>query len=580
MNGGPLVASSARGDAPAGGAARAASGHLAGALVTGGLVMVIACNALLAANDVRVLRAGLAAVAYPFELDFAEGLVLTSTRALADGHAVYPPPETLPARISNYTPLYYAAAAALGTLVGDYLAAGRAVSLASALLAAALLALLSWRATDRLAGRWVRAATSAFAGLAFLQISYTASWAALMRVDLLAVLLAVAGVVVFGTTAARGRQVYWCLLPLLAAAYTKQTTLAAAGAVVVAMALSDLRRGLALGGAFAVAGLLLAGTLQVVTQGGFAFHVLSGNVHPYSLHQVASLLQDIAIRYPVLVALAAVSVPGLLTSVPHSSFGTALRAAPGAPEARLESRRAYTRTALGAYLPLAGLAALTAGKLGAEVNYFIELMAVVCACTAVTLADALQPVHAGAEPSAARAVVAFAVPALLLWQIGRVAPPASIESIEVPPAAEQTQVAELVEIIRRADGPVLSEDLTLLNLAGKPIAYQPFDLAQLVRRRVRDETPLIAALDKGALGFVVLRFDVRTPPPIALSRFTPAMIDAIRARYVLVSTYPGYWLYAPKALPGATHASPLRERGRSTRAAHAAPPRQRDEAFS
>src|SRR5215470_9044165 len=124
----------------------AAAPRLARLLFALGLAALLVADGLLVANDAQVLRAARAAIACPFELDFAEGLVLVPTRALAGRRALYPPVADAPASISNYTPVYYAAAAALGAILADDLRAGRVLSLASALLAAAVLAALAWRA--------------------------------------------------------------------------------------------------------------------------------------------------------------------------------------------------------------------------------------------------------------------------------------------------------------------------------------------------------------------------------------------------------------------------------------------------
>ncbi len=521
---------------PAPGGARAALRRMARQLPAFGLAALVIVDAVLLVNGAQVVRAGGAAVTYPFELDFGEGLVLVPTRALASGDSLYPPAAGFPTRISNYTPVYYAASAALGSALGDALAAGRALSLASTVLAAIVLAALAWRAIDPDPGRVIRRLAAASAGLAFLQISYTASFAALMRVDALAVLFAFAGVLVFCITAAHGRRVYWCLVPLVLALYTKQSTVAAAAACVLTLARNTPRRGLALGAAFAAAAGLATSALQLASHGGFAFHVITANLHPYSWDQTASFLQDIAIHYPVLVALAVAGVPGLLASLP--------RRVPADSPSR-PAVRSWTRAVLGAYLPLAALISLTVGKLGAEVNYLIELMGVIGVCAAIAVADALGAAAARplARPSA---LAALAVPALLLWQVTWLSPPRTIELPELRSADQRAALSRLVELVRRADGPVLSEDLTLLSLADKPTVFEPFNMTQLMYAQVRDEAPFLAALDGGGFRLIVLGFDLRHPPPLAITRFSPAMLDRIAQRYTLLAAFPDHWVYRPR----------------------------------
>ncbi|MBM4434879.1 MAG: DUF2029 domain-containing protein, partial [Chloroflexi bacterium] len=109
---------------------------------------------------------------------YGEGAVAHAALLLRDGSA-YRDVSGLVA--ANYPPLYLALAS-----LGEPLQAGRAISIASALAAAAVLA---WRAWD--AGA-LRAMT---VGLSWLALAPVATWAAAVKPDLLAVALTLAGVV-------------------------------------------------------------------------------------------------------------------------------------------------------------------------------------------------------------------------------------------------------------------------------------------------------------------------------------------------------------------------------------------------
>jgi hypothetical protein len=211
-----------------GGSVASAARRIAPRLPAIGLALLLLVNVLLTTNAIHVLRAGLAAISYPFELDFAEGLLLTATRAMADGRRSIrrrrrsPAPSATTRRCTTRWSRCWASAVRI-----TWRWAGPS----------------RWRVRCWRRSCWPRSPgkrssrrrgdslvllAAACAGMAFLQISYTASFAALMRVDLLAVLFAFTGVLVFGATAARGRRVYWCLIPLVLALYTKQSTIAAA----------------------------------------------------------------------------------------------------------------------------------------------------------------------------------------------------------------------------------------------------------------------------------------------------------------------------------------------------------------
>lgn len=489
---------------------------------------------VLLANGWRVIEAARAAIAYPFELDFAEGLVLTSTTALRAGEGLYPPPSGAPTRISNYPPLYYVATALLSREV-DALAAGRLLSLLATLVAAAALGVLAWLAAPPTIPGAARLAVVALAAAAFVQVSYTASWAALMRVDALAVALAFLGVAVFGVTARRGAAVYASAPLFVLACFTKQTTVAAAAACIVTLARRDRRRALGLAGAIAIMIGVSAAALQIGSGGGFWYHVVSGNLHAFNWRQLAAYVQDAATRYPVLIALAFAALPRLLGALPTSA---------GAADAR-----AWTRAAIGAYLPLAALVAATVGKRGAEANYLIEVMGVVCVAAAVAIGDAFEPRGpTGLEASRAARGAVVAVAALLLWQVAWVAPPRSVEVVEVPAPATWAARQSIVDRVRGADGAVLSEDLVLLARAGKPVRYQPFDVAQIMYRDRALERPMVADIAARRFALIALHFDARNPPPIALDRFTPAMLEAVRCAYTAERVDHDYWLYTPSPL--------------------------------
>jgi hypothetical protein len=328
--------------------------------------------------------------------------------------------------------------------------------------------------------------------------------------------------------------VYWCLVPFLLAAYTRQTTMAAPAACVLTMALASPRRGVQLGATFAAAVAVVGVVLQIETHGGFAFHVVVGNLQPFRWDQAASFLQDIAIHYPVWTAFAVAIAPTLAASLQGGIENSAGR----------YSACDWTRTALGIYLAFAVLISLTVGKLGADVNYLIELMGVICVCAAVAIGEALAATRR--QQSDTDAITGFAVSALVLWQVIGLAPRDTLERIEVPPPAQQTRLAALLDEVRRADGPVLSEDLILLSRADQPIRFDPFNATQLIYAHALDQTPLIDALQRAEFPLVVLRFDVRVPPQLAFDRFPPAAIEVLRTRYQIVSQIPGYWLYKPR----------------------------------
>jgi hypothetical protein len=483
-----------------------------------GLVLVLSLDAA------RLVRDCAEAFTYPFELDYGEGPIFDQTRRLIAGERIYRPIDRPPYAISNYPPVYHVVSGVLGLLVGDVLAAGRLVSFASAVAIAVLIGLFVRRVANPGAGKLARGTAAVVAGLLFLRAPYTAIWAPLMRVDLLADLWAFAGVYVFAFARDGRRRVAVPAILFLLAIFTKQSTLAAPAACVIVAAVLDRRRMARLVAWLTGGGLFVLAFLSLTSSGEFYSHVVTANNNLFHWTQALAFLQDLAIRHPVELALAWVAMPRLL-----------VRPAAADPAG-------WGRPLLAAYLVTSFLACLTAGKIGSEINYLIEHVAVLATCVGITLAEAFAATGGRRKVGFA----ALAVPALLLAYIGTARQRGTLESTQVPPARTQREIEHVLARIERAPGAVLSEDMTLLVRAGKPIEFQPFEMTQLARQGLWNPAPLLQRVAAREFSLIVLRFDARTPPDWKFRRFPDVMLELIRNHYVLVENVNGYWLYEPK----------------------------------
>ena len=149
------------------------------------------------------LRCASAVLAYPFGVDYGEGIVWQQA-LLIPGPRMYGPIDQMPFIVFHYPPLYHLASRGVMALGVDPLAAGRAVSLAAT---AVIVLCIAWLVAADLSGRVGRSAVLVGAVVgALLPISFrpVAFWFDLMRVDMLAIALAFLGVV-FAVRASGGR---------------------------------------------------------------------------------------------------------------------------------------------------------------------------------------------------------------------------------------------------------------------------------------------------------------------------------------------------------------------------------------
>ncbi len=472
-------------------------------------------------------------VAYPYPLDYGEAPLVDQAMRMVAGQqmqsvqrmqfirGVYrrdisSPPYT----ISNYPPLYVLTLTPFVGLFGPNFWAGRAISTTCALASGAALALIIHTHTrDRLA--------AAISGLLFLAVPYVVHWSSLLRIDLLALACSLVGLYFL----VRWPSARWSMISagllLLAAIYTRQSyALAAPLAAFVWLLVRDWRRALglaALVGGLAVALLLI---LNTVTRGGFFFHVVVANVNEFGIERLQWNLRQLCVTAPILLLLGAGS----------------LFIAPG---------RQGLWPLLAPYLVGAALSGLTIGKIGSNVNYFLELSA-----TLSLAAGAL--VARSRERPWLRIVllVLLASQVVQLMRItvteygGRLA-----ERLEF-----REEIRELDGIVADAEGPVLADEyMGLLTLQGRALVVQPFEVTQLARAGLWDQTPLVDAIRDREFPLILIHYF----PEYAVyrERWTSEMLTAVQHNYAPSNSLAHTVVYrpvgggtsskAPRACPGA-----------------------------
>ncbi len=216
--------SKAQGNVAAGGD-DAMEGQLAPRLirfVAGGGALLLAAALIYSAG--HALRVAREVIAYPFGLDYGEGIVWQQA-LLIPGSRMYGPIDHWPYIVFHYPPVYHLTVRAVMALGVDPLAAGRMVSVAAAVV---ILLCIGWIVAASLAGHVGRSGVAVGAitgGLLPLTFHPVQLWSLLMRVDMLAIALAFLGVV-FALRAVR--RPAWLMLAMpffVLSVYTKQTEL-------------------------------------------------------------------------------------------------------------------------------------------------------------------------------------------------------------------------------------------------------------------------------------------------------------------------------------------------------------------
>ncbi len=483
---------------------------LAVALVVAALIHV--------AKAAGVLADFAEAVRYPFEIDCGEGIVWQQAE-LFGTNKMYAPGTAFPFIVFHYPPLYYAVVAMVRPLFHDGLAAGRAMSAMASMGLAVLAAAIVGRGASWPRSRvvWLLAGIT---GLAVLCSGNVWTWGLLMRVDLLAIALSFAGLLIAHGSGGRFVPTLVALLVCTAAVFTKQLQLSAGIAVFTVAAIQRPRSALLAAACAGVVGLTALEMLQRKTMGGFLTHIVGFNTNPLLWENFTAVAQ-IESRDTLLLAAGLVGAVEVWRQLPP--WGQVIA------QSRSDPLTASRLLALSHY----GLCALTlpaVAKEGSNANYFIEFLTSGC-------------VLAG---FAAVAWVRSARWKVLGYQQAVLCVAVLANPFREMPSLEQRQDTaaqwRVVERIRESTGPISSENMTLVLRAGRAVLYEPAIVKQLATQGAWDEAPLVDMIRARRFAFMLTTDD-------ALGRYSlrTATVDAtMRTAYpVVTAVAPGLWLNAP-----------------------------------
>ena len=487
----------------------------------------------------RFLADGYAAVRFPWELDYGEGIVWEQMRLMVAGRG-YGAIDGLPAIVFHYPPVYHMVTAAFAGATGvDPLAVGRAVSLGSTLLIglfAGLIAAKTVRADDSVRTAVVCGLVAGLTIFCFSPITY---WAPMMRVDMLSIALSFAGLFVAMAALTRPLLIAASAALFVAAVFTKQTAIVAPAAVFLTFLVVRPRLAWLLAASCMAMGLVVLGGLTLATDGGFVRHIVLYNANRFDASRLGAIVGAI-VSHSLFIAAVMIGVAARLKAIAPLYRGAgsvaALRrrllAAPG---------DAFFLLIL-VYAVLAFLTTFGIAKSGSNVNYFMEWMAVLAILLGIVARDAAKAVF-GVMPAPSKRL--FASPVVLPLLI-------AVQAILAAPLADYTdhrsaeRIAEmetLRALIRAAPRPVISDDMVLLIRSGAAVQWEPAIFAELASTGTWDEKPFVARVKAGQFAFFITA-GVRGER-LFDSRYNPAVADAIDASYPIKRNVAGYTLHLP-----------------------------------
>ncbi len=439
--------------------------------------------------------------------DYVEGVVLSAHRTVAAGGSAFDPAgwSALPWRINLYGPVHYQLGAWALRMGGDpsSLRPGRVLSLLAVAIALAAL----WRLMRR--GLGLPAGPALFGLLVPLGYLPVLVFAPQNRVDTLAVAASLAGLALVleerpGTDVAAGAA-------FVLGVFTKPTALAApAVAVLWLLSRRRWRDASLVAGTCAALGLAWLALLSASTHGGFLQAIGFNGANPFALGGFVKATQ---------IALAAAPVPLLA----------------GLAIAWLAGGESPRRLLSGYYLLALALALATVGKVGANLNYFIEPGLALAPLAAIAW-------HLWGRTVTGAAVALAALVTTLAWSAPRVA-------WEIRGRTERMAAERRLAPLLAGKTVLTMEVSSVFRAGGTPVLNDPCIFAYLARAKRWDESGLVAAIRDRRIDVILADADLSLKDP-AFSNWSPAVRSAATESYRLAAVHgPGLFLYEPKGRP-------------------------------
>ena len=481
----------------------------------------------------------LAAIKFPYSMDYGEAPLVDQAMRLAAGQNIYRTDlSTPPYTISNYPPLYIAVLAIAVKLFGPAATflVGRTLSALCGWIASLSIGLIIYRATrDPLA-----ALGAACIIVAFPFVMY---WSPLLRIDMLALALSLAGLCVLTWQPESPRWPIAALL-LVAAIYTRQSyALAAPLAGFVWLLTKDWKQALKFAGLVAGLSLILFIILNLWTRGGFYFNIVTANVNEFKMDNLIyhwGRFRDIALIF--------LFIGGAALFLPLVSSNKKMFEPLGEPDSKPEVETSM-HTFIARYLDpfwafstsyLIGslLSAATIGKIGSNVNYLLEFCAALSIAAGAVLAWSRLHLASYTLKAALLILLALAVGRLMHYSL------TDFTTVLRERQWAYLELNQLESLVKETSGPILADEyMGMLTLQGRPLSIQPFEVTQLAWAGKWDQTPVLNSIEQREYAAIII-YD----KPSAQERWTEEMFAAINESYALSNVVAGNRVYLPYEL--------------------------------
>jgi 4-amino-4-deoxy-L-arabinose transferase-like glycosyltransferase len=440
------------------------------------------------------------AIRFTYGIDYGESPLMDQARRLINREPLYKSSfNSPPYVIANYPPMYPSLIAFSRVVFHSPLfQTGRVISFAFSILSGYLIGLFAFNLTRN---KWL----GLFCVALFLGQPYVVFWSSLARVDMMALGLSLLGLWVLYRYRDNPKTIVLAAFIFLLSIFTRQTYLLA-GPLAGFIWLWHINRkssGLFLALLF-TSGMLIFGTITALTHGGFYTNIVSSNINQFNFMHILSATKQYFFIWPLVI----------LTSLIVMAFTIYIKFSIHFDNRFEVLHQPFIFYGLIFYTLGATISAMTIGKIGSNVNYFLELIAALSIWFGIGWKIILEQKH----------IIQWIFLGFLVIQ----AVWASTNSLAL--IQQNTRRLDDKQIIDKSlnqrinqavdSGTVISDDfMDLIVLSGQPIYYQPFEYGELYLAGLWDPTAFVEQINRQEFSLVIvggntLDKDCCWPPPV------------------------------------------------------------------
>lgn len=463
--------------------------------------------------------------------DYGEGHTLWMSQQITNLAIAYKPLDGPPYAIFPYPPLYLIVSKIVDFGVGDLLLAGRSVSLVSTIGLAGIVAMLVFQIIPVTFPRLWRLAGGALGAALVLSTESVIGWASLMRVDMLGLMLMYGGFAVYILSGKKVSGQYFAVFLFVLAAFAKQTLLSAPVACAIFGLFTYPKTTIRVYSFALLLGILGLAVCYWLTDGGFLKNILSYNLNPFSWKVVfAQFSSHLRLNMMLKLLLSAAIVATLWNGKSIQRIGLKRFVT-------LKANNSFARAILigGLNAGLAGMLAISIGKMGSIYNFFLAWDVSLCLLTTLFLFRLLATWRKNRPQTKIYPIALISLLVLLFVPSRRI-----IAMVTEDFGRQIKEEAQLVGIINATPGPVLSDNMLIITKAARKIEAEPATLSFLTLAGGWDESPYLHLFDQGYFSLIV------TMPLLDASRYSPAVVSSIEKNYHVEQKVGNYLIYRPR----------------------------------